>query len=285
MTILGKILVIVNFVFSLIATGLIIAVYASSTNWHSYADKLNAELTKANANAEAFKEERNELAKNLGDRISQLEGSVKSVGKERDDAKADGDRFKKDLDTERNKLNVLTATRESLTGELERRKSEVEKLNNLLTSSDKKMLTIEKEKKDLRDRAVSAELASKSEHERNMNLLAQYEAMVKENERLRSGGSALAGGTKNPPPEDVDGLVKATDPQSGYLTLTIGSDAGLSRGNTLEVYRMNPSPKYLGTVRILDVRPHEAVAKPVPGTTTGPIQAGDHVASNISTRR
>jgi hypothetical protein len=285
MTILGKILVIVNFVFSLIATGLIIAVYASSTNWHSYADKLNAQLSVANSNAEAYKGERDELREKLGKDITDLDAKLAAITKERNDSRVERDQFKKNYDQEMNARKVLDATRESLTGELARRKDEIDKLNSLLTAGDKKMLAVEKDKKDLRDRAVAAELAAKSEHDRNMNLLAQYEAMVKENEKLRSGGSSLAGGRKNPPPEDVAGTVTATDSKTGYLELSIGSDAGLSPGNTLEVFRTSPEPRYLGTVQILAVRPHDSVAKPVNGSARGQIQAGDRVASNISLRR
>src|SRR5262249_50624328 len=151
--------------------------------------------------------------------------NAKVVTKERDDARLERDQFKKSFEAEVNARKILDANRDSITAELQRRKNEVDQLNSLLAARDKKMLDIEKEKKDLRDRAVGSELAAKSEHDRNMNLLAQYEAQVKENERLRSGGSAAGTGTKSPPPEDVEGLVRATDPQSGLIEITIGSDA------------------------------------------------------------
>lgn len=285
MTILGKILVIVNFAFSLIAAGLIMAVYASSTNWHSYATKLEQQIKIAQDNAQAYKEEKDRHRDELGKEVADAAAANKVLAKERDDARAERERVTKQFDSEVQARKILDANRDSLTAELQRRKNEIDQLNNLLTASDKKRLEIEKEKKDLRDRAVGAELAAKSEHDRNMNLLAQYEAQVKEIEKLRSVGVAGPGGSKNPPPEEVEGQVAALDPQSGYLTISIGSDAGLSRGNTLEVYRTKPEARYLGTVRILDVRPHEAVAKPVPGVARGQIQVGDKVASSISLRR
>jgi hypothetical protein len=89
---------------------------------------------------------------------------------------------------------------------------------------------------------------------------------------------------RNPPAEDVAGSVKKTDRQSGYVTVSVGSDAGLSKGNTLEVYRLKPEPSYLGTIQILDVRPNEAVARPV-DRLRGVIQVGDQVSSNIMSRR
>lgn len=88
---------------------------------------------------------------------------------------------------------------------------------------------------------------------------------------------------KNPAPEDLEGVIKAIDPQSGLVTLSVGSDAGLHKGDTLEVYRLKPQPKYLGSVRILDVRPIEAVARPTSGTHAR-IEVGDQVAGRIRRR-
>jgi hypothetical protein len=88
---------------------------------------------------------------------------------------------------------------------------------------------------------------------------------------------------KNPPPENVEGLIKRTDPASGLVTITIGSDAGLSKGNTLEVFRLVPAPGanlYLGTIRIIEVTATQAVGRPV-GRMSTPPQPGDRVASRV----
>lgn len=84
----------------------------------------------------------------------------------------------------------------------------------------------------------------------------------------------------NPPPGEVEGLVKQVDAGSGLVTITVGSDAGLAKGHTLQVYRLQPAPKYLGRVRVLDVKPQEAVVKP-DGKVTEPIRPGDRVASKL----
>jgi hypothetical protein len=84
---------------------------------------------------------------------------------------------------------------------------------------------------------------------------------------------------KNPPAENVEGAVTKVDAKTGLVTVSVGSDAGIVKGNTLEVYRLNPA-KYLGTIRVLQVTPHEAVAQPV-NRLLAPIQQGDKVASRI----
>src|SRR5262249_27875790 len=136
---------------------------------------------------------------------------------------------------------------------------------------DEKINDLEKGIKDFRDRAVAAEINFKSENQRNVLLLDQVEKMSKENERLRAsrtvggagvvpaGGTAANGGTaatsslsRRPPAEDLKGSVLETDPTSGLVTISLGSDAGLQVGHTLEVYRTEPKPEYVGTIRIVD---------------------------------
>ena len=78
-------------------------------------------------------------------------------------------------------------------------------------------------------------------------------------------------------------MVSEVDP-SGLVRITIGSDAGLVTGNTLEVYRLNTlvpdQSKYLGRIRLIQVRNTEAVGQ-LMGKPTAPPQAGDTVSSRI----
>ncbi len=93
--------------------------------------------------------------------------------------------------------------------------------------------------------------------------------------------TASARNAKNPPAEKIEGLIKAIDP-SGLVKLTLGSDAGLQRGHTLEVFRLNAKDpkqnKYLGTIRVIEVSPNESVAQPL-GKKLDAVKVGDKVAS------
>jgi hypothetical protein len=84
---------------------------------------------------------------------------------------------------------------------------------------------------------------------------------------------------KNPPANPVEGQITQTDP-SGLVRLSIGTDAGLVKGQTLEVYRLNPEAKYLGTIRILEARPGEAVGQ-TSGRMSDVVKKGDRVSSQI----
>lgn len=90
-------------------------------------------------------------------------------------------------------------------------------------------------------------------------------------------GQAEAG--KLPPPKAVDGVVTKID-AAGLVTISIGSNAGLLPGHTLELFRLTPEAKYLGPVRVVDTQPDVAVCRPV-SRLSGPARVGDHVASQV----
>src|SRR5262249_25073190 len=157
----------------------------------------------------------------------------------------------------------------------------------LVKQRDDKIRDMEKRNEDDRAARVEAEIAMRSEQERNNQLLTENERLTGELAKRAASGSAepsaQAGGRRNPPTEDVEGHVKKVDP-TGFVSITLGSDHGLKKGQTLEVYRLTPAPKYIGVIEIIALRPNEAVGKPV-GRTIGAIQVGDMVASSILSRR
>ena len=79
-------------------------------------------------------------------------------------------------------------------------------------------------------------------------------------------------------------MTKVSD---GLVSISIGTDAGVVRGTTLDVYRLDP-PIYLGSLRIIEAHPDESIGKPTrvtPGkdikTGGKDIQIGDHVTNSI----
>jgi hypothetical protein len=107
----------------------------------------------------------------------------------------------------------------------------------------------------------------------------------KEKPKPSAESARSEGSRKNPPPNPVRGTVREVDKEEpSLLKLSIGSDAGVAAGHTLEVFRLDPKPEYLGTVRITEVKPHQAVAK-VERTLQGTsIRQGDLVGSEMPKR-
>jgi len=148
-----------------------------------------------------------------------------------------------------------------------------------------KILKYERLSKQYQDEKMQAVINYTSEHDRNLRLIETLKDVSQRLElaerKLASLGNPRPELTKSPPPEDVEGIIEQTDAKTGLVTISIGSDHGVNVGNTLEVFRVKPEPKYLGTIRILDAQHHKAVARLTAPPRYGPLKEGDIVASKI----
>jgi beta-lactamase regulating signal transducer with metallopeptidase domain len=98
----------------------------------------------------------------------------------------------------------------------------------------------------------------------------------------------LAPPVDQPPPADdvegtvmIEGTVTETDAKADLVTVSIGSDSGVTKGNTLLVYRLKPRPEYVGTFSVINSQPKEAVARPIKPLRAGPVKRGDIVTGRI----
>lgn len=89
----------------------------------------------------------------------------------------------------------------------------------------------------------------------------------------------------NPPPVRVKGVVETVDAQDkAMVQISIGSVAGLKVGHTLDLYRLKPQPKFVGTLRIVSVSADKSVGQIVSpmGPASPMVQVGDQVASHLT---
>ncbi|MFL5244572.1 MAG: hypothetical protein ACJ8FY_20930 [Gemmataceae bacterium] len=284
MTVLGKTLVFFNLVFSIITGALVLMVFSARTNWQVAAKKFESELQVAQASVQAYQKEANDASSAAAGRVEVVAKELKAAQDQLAQAvarqKADDDKFQKEVQ----KVAQAEATINSITTDRDRSAEEVKILAKQKDGMQKRINELVKETSNLHDARVSADIEAKSFKTRNEQLVNNLKTMEKTIQELRikggSGGRDTTVASENPPPENVEGLVKKVDATSGLITLSIGSDSGLAKGHTLEVYRLEPSAKYLAKVRIMEVWPHAAVAKPV-SRPLGTIQEGDHAASKI----
>jgi hypothetical protein len=87
---------------------------------------------------------------------------------------------------------------------------------------------------------------------------------------------------KTPAPKDIRAKIDKIDEKDGnQVSITVGSDAGLQVNHMLGVYRTQPQPKFVGTIRIISVTPQRAVGRVVDGAS-GALQVGDEVTSQLT---
>jgi hypothetical protein len=287
MTLLGKILVIVNLAFSLVTGALIVTVFVTRTNWSIAYEEMKKNQDVAVANAQTYRDEVEEVKKQVKAAQELLatkqEQYEKEIASRTDQVTAAQDALRKEQAQNKLAGSLNTTTTE----EIRRRKAEVENLQQQLGIMQAKVAESVRQQKKYQDEAVIARINFNSEHERNRQLLAQNEAQAKdlEREKARTGSSMSASVQQalKPPPDDVQGVVLDSDPKTGLVTISIGSDSGINVGHTLEVYRFEPRPEYVGMIRIVDADFHKAVGRAIQPLVAGhgPIQKGDRVASKI----
>src|SRR5262245_17799769 len=100
MTTLGKILVVVNFVFTLVTGALIIMVFSVRTNWKVGYDKLKKNYEVSQANVTVYAGEVQSIKKASDDRATELANEIAKLKKERDEYVALNDKLKKDIVTQ-----------------------------------------------------------------------------------------------------------------------------------------------------------------------------------------
>jgi hypothetical protein len=280
MTVLGKILVFVNLVFSLVTAGLIVMVYTTRVNWNkAYNDqKLAANVARQDAaTAEAEKAEeikrRDALYQTLKAEKDRMAGEVRTLNDQLAKSKTD---FEQAIAAQTKGQQVTV----DQTKELERRKTEVETQKKLVEDRDKRIADIDRQMARLRDEAVQYRIQWEQSKERINILQGQVEQYAREADRLRqqaggasspvTSGSAYAAGRI----EDLKGTIQQV---SGDLaTITPGSDAGVAVGVKLRVFHLLPKPEYLGDLTILSVTPTQAVGR-LSGPKARQVKGGDEV--------
>lgn len=288
MSYVGKILVVVQVVLSLLFMAFAGAVFSMHQNWQS---KYNAE-----------KESTARLQSNVQEVQQQLELARQEHATQFSEEKARANRLQAEnltLDAEVKRLTVEVekkeAQREEQTGlaeskglEAKFRQQEAEKQqienDKLRAALDVESATV----RDLQDQVFTQEVTLEELRARfnaNLEKLAYLERVVAAN-NLETDPDIVAKMKLPPPP--VEGLVievsKNRANRVEFVQLSIGSDDGLLLNHELDVIRLNPeesSSDWLGRVRVVDVQPDTAVARVVLPAKNGIIQKADTVTSKL----
>ena len=285
MTILGKILVFANLIFSLAVGALVIMVFVTQTNWEDGFAKLKKRYEVAEANSRMYAQEVDEARRASDDKVRKLQDEVRNskqalAGMQQQLAAQQAEFNAVEARGKLTESNIKEATEE-----LNRRKLEIDNLKTVLKQKEDTMVAMETQNTSYRNQAITAEITAKSEQERARQLLGEVAELNKDRERRQppSGTttSRVLSSSQRAPIDDVEGTVLETDAKSGLVTISIGSDAGVTRGHTLEVYRLKPRPEYVGTITVIDAHFKESVARPITPLRAGPVQKGDTVASRI----
>jgi hypothetical protein len=280
MTLVGKILTFFVLILSLGVGALIAFDYATRTRWAVEYDKLYKDYTVVQASLATRDAEAKKATSDAAAEVAQLKLALK---KTQDDLVAQQNlvgKLNNDMLAEKSKNVKAESISSGSLVESQKHQASEKQMRETLQDVMKKNADLIEEANKARDDKVAATIAANSYKDKNERLEAQLRLLAEDNARLKANptGGTVAKGAKNPPPENVEGLIELAE--GGSVQLTIGSDAGLAEGHTLEVFRLSPNPKYLGTIKITRVTAQKAVAQPV-GKMTDTLKPGDHVAARL----
>lgn len=284
MTTVGKILVLVIMVFSLILSAVSTVVFTTSKNWKTATEAerkkvndLTAKLRDANAQTEAAQKDldaqkaaHEAQSKQLNDKIASIE--------------AQNVLAQEQITTARTQVAEAQQNAKVALEEAEARRAETMQLREQKSAVEKQGNEFKLHTADLNDKIRELERSLETATKNNSDL---RERVAKFSSLLRSQGLSddisQIRGLESPPP--VVGEVKRVDATNRRLEASIGSNDGLVPGHELYLFRTSPRPEYIGKAEVLSVDPNQAVMQVIGKTYQGKkIQEGDIVSSTIKPR-
>lgn len=286
MTFVGKLLVIVQLVLSICFMMLAGAVFTRHMTWKDKATEYQEQVASRDTEYTSLKAETDKL-------IKDLEADVARVTNDATDAKAEL-RLAQDeienqkilIDTQKTELNTQQALAAISGDEAKIRREEAlsarrinEQLNTALNDQNQKV-------RQLEDELFNKEVDAKSLTDRYNTLLktmVTYRKVLVANQ-LDPDPNKYA--RKLAPPPLVMGKVLDTKKSGSGATrqlveISIGSDDGLIKGNTLYVYRTGEQNKYLGEIRLELVTADKAVGVVIERAKNGIIEKEDYVTTKL----
>ncbi len=284
MTFVGKILVIVIMVFSLLFLGISTVAFVTAKNWKDETEtqkkKVAEQTSKVRDLTAAVDAAKKDAAKAQADQqafITQIEGRNKALEDDKKTVEAEVTAARAKLEVAQESASrALAEAGENFkeTKQLRDQKAEVEKqandyklqqteLNDKIRENERQIKTLDDNNKDLRDR------------------VARLSTLLRKNGL--SDDITTVKGLESPPV--VQGEVARVNAANTQVEITIGSDDGIVAGHELFLYRTKPQPQYIGKIRILSVDPDQAVGQMIGRPVNGiKIKEGDIVSSTIRPR-
>ena len=285
MTIVGKILVFLNFVFAVATVYLIAQTFVTKESWRkSYEEMKNRALVAEAKYAQSEVRAAN-VEKSLHPQIAEANRRADDEARQRKVYTGDKSvnppvvgKYEEAVEQLTNldkKLNDVTTNHRASLAEILVLRDERNILIKQTEVARADVLKVQKDLNDEKRKSVEFQVEAQSFRQKAERMQARVEELEKNVTTLTNKINALgpsagvsAQSLLNPPPvpapRDVYGTVKAVA-TSGITVISLGSDSGISAGNKLEVYRIdekNPrNSVYMGELVISRTEPKQSVGQ------------------------
>jgi hypothetical protein len=286
MTVLGKIFCIFVLILSLVQGAFAILLYTARTHWSTQYAELEKRYKVVQASNEQYAVEAKKIKDDASKEVADLRAANKKLEEENVARRGEIANLRSNAQDVNLAKMEAKATSEQAQAEVTRMQNDNNHLKETLKKQLEENTKLVARSNELLQEKTAADIKANALADRNKQMEEKLQDLARDLARIKSPVASATGTAKtakNPPQDSIEGLIRQTDSANGLVKITIGSDAGLLKGHTLEVFRLSNVPeqsKYLGTIRIIDVSNTEAVGVPM-GRMAAPLEVGDHVASRI----
>lgn len=293
MSVMGKILVVLNLVFALAVGGFFLIDFAKRRDWHEAHQKRVEQLKVQAAAVQTFRETLKQRSKEVDD----LKIKLKNEKQRNEDRilKLEMEIVKQNDQASRHKANYekLQLNFEEITKQKDLLVEELKQRNQVIAEREKEIAALQKQRQSLELAYQNQKRIADSFKFRNVSLLESNLELSREIAKLKAqAGTGVVqttaqGDVTKPrrPGINIKGAVEKVDAEDKTLVqINKGSDQGVAKNHLLEVYRLSPKAEYLGQLVILEVYHGSAVGRLVRNeysSSRSQLKVGDIVASSL----
>ncbi|HUG89474.1 MAG TPA: hypothetical protein VML55_01485 [Planctomycetaceae bacterium] len=282
----GKILVALQVVLSILFMAFAGAVYSVHQNWKVRTETLQANYDELDRQSKGFQEtaqrqqtEATAAVKAQEDRANAAEARLRNATLANQTLTAERDAVRREKDT-------LIANSDINDREARERRAEAVVQRGVNDELHKQRDQLRDEIKSLQDLVFSKDVEMRRMVDRQTQALEQLALWQRAAQAvgLKPDPRELAG--QQDPPPLVYGKVLDARPDSSradhdYVEISLGADDGLLKGHELHVYTTDGRGKYLGKIRIVQTQADRSVAIVIEKTRNGRIQRGNDVTTQL----
>ena len=261
MTAIGKMLVFLVLLLSLVWNALVINGFAARTNWQREAKRYQAEAVAAAEAANKMKALRDAEAESADD-------AKRALQQERDRYYTQVAQLVAVRDTLSQQFNVAFAGKQKDAADAQKQQAMVDKLSGQVKSIDDDLKKREEQANQsevTKNKALAAQTQAELDRDRykaaaetNRLLAQKYQEEAAELRLSGSSGGGILGVRPPVAPERFRGTVNRVERDKGvvYVQFSPGLDAGLKPGTVLRIDRLTPAGRYVGklTVTLVELK-------------------------------
>jgi hypothetical protein len=289
MNTVGKILVILNFVFAIIVGAFLVLDFASRSNWQTEYTNLKRQHEILKADRDTYIQDNVENINKLKAQELQFQEQSRKLADQEALAKVEKSGLEDKLTDQKFLVETADAKLRKAVSDLEALKVAEADQKAIIKMREQTIIALQDDVNKYRTKAIANENTANAFRDRNEQLLKEVQDLGQKLAVALAGPGA--GGLPtvrnpnepNPPSTFVKGKIQKVD-ASGLVQISLGTDQGVNKNNTLEVFRTQPEPKYLGMVRIVDANFNSSVGRlivPAGATVRPQLREGDNAWSKL----